>query len=97
MNMNEDKQWQSLLSHSATAFTGDAVPPYGFMASTLARLKEKKNQQEQLEKIGIRAFLISIGALVIVAAITMDLHFQNRSDLEPGVRSLIQVENVQLS
>jgi hypothetical protein len=97
VNINEDQKWQSLLASSAPAFAGDTTPPYGFLTSTLTRLREEKRQREQLEKIGLRAIFISMVALAITVGITIDLHFQNRSDLEPGLRSLIQVENVQFS
>lgn len=97
MNTKEDMKWQSLLSSSAPAFAGETIPPYGFLTSTLARLKEEKTQQEQLEKISLRALFASMAALALATVITLGLHFQNHSDLEPGMRSLIQVENVQIS
>jgi hypothetical protein len=97
MNVKEDIKWQLLLSSSASVFAGEETPLYGFLTSTLARLKEEKKRQEQLEKISLRALFASMAALAITAVITLSLHFQNPSDLEPGMRSLIQVENVQVS
>ena len=97
MNMKEDEKWQSLLLASAPTFAGETALPYGFLTSTLARLQEEKETQEQLEKIGLRALFASLVVLAITAAVTLDLHFQNKRDFEPGIRSLIQVENIQLS
>jgi hypothetical protein len=97
MNTNENGKWQSLLSSSAPAFAGEATPPYGFLTGTLARLREEKKQQEQLEKISFRALFASMVALVIMVGVTLSLHTQTSSDFEPGIRSLIQVENVPIS
>jgi len=97
MKMKEDEKWQSLLLSSAPTFVGDTTLPYGFLTSTLARLKEEKKEREQLEKIGLRALIASMVVLVVTVGVTLSLKFQNQSDLEPGIRSLIQVENVSLS
>ncbi len=97
MNSNEDMKWQSLLASSAPAFAGEMTPPYGFLTRTLARLEEEQRQKQQLEKISLRAIFASMAALVITVGITLTLHLQRPTDLEPGVRSLIQVENVQVS
>ena len=98
MNTREDEKWQSLLSRSTPTFTGEADPPYGFITGTLARLRTEKQQQEELERIGWRALLASVAALVIAATVTLGVNFRDRGgDLEPGVRSLVQMENIQVS
>jgi len=97
MNMNNDEKWQGLLLRSAPTFTGEAEPPYGFITGTLARLRTEKRQQEELERIGWRALLASLAALVIAATVTLSVNFRDREgDFEPGVRSLVQMENIQV-
>jgi len=95
MNMNEDEKWHSLLARSVPAFVGETEPPYGFTTAILARLAERESKQ--MEKIGLRAFFAALAVLAITTAVTLDLHFQSRGELEPGVRSLIQMENVPVS
>jgi len=96
--MNEDQKWQKLLSHSASTFTGEATPPYGFVTATLARLKAEERNQLDAERIGWRALLASFAALVIAATVTLTVNFSNpSSDFEPGVKSMVQMDNIQLS
>ena len=97
MNAKEDEKWQALLSLSAPAFAGETTLPYGFMTRTLARLKTEKRQRDLMEKIGLRAFFASLAVLGITVCLTLSFHFQDRTDLEPGMRSIIQVENLQVS
>jgi hypothetical protein len=98
MNGNEDQKWHSLLLRSTPAFAGEAAPPYGFVTGTLARLRAEKRQQEELEQIGWRALLASLAALMIAATVTLSVNFRNRgADFDPGVRSLVQMENIQVS
>ena len=98
MNTNEDEKWQSLLVRSTPAFAGEAAPPYGFITGTLARLRVEKREQEEFERIGWRALLASLAALVIAATVTLSVNFRDRGgDFEPGVRSLVQMENIQIS
>jgi hypothetical protein len=98
MNSSEDQKWQSLLLRSTPAFAGEAAPPYGFVTGTLARLRAESRQQEELERIGWRALLASLAALVIAATVTLSINFTNQgADFEPGVRSLVQMENIQVS
>ena len=98
MNISEDEKWQSLLLRSTPTFTGEATPPYGFITGTLARLRAENRQQEALERIGWRALLASLAALVVAATVTLSVNFSNRGgDFEPGVRSLVQMENIQVS
>ena len=97
MSINEDEKWQGLLLRSAPTFAGETTPPYGFVTSTLARLKAEKREREQLDLIGWRALLASLTALAAVVTITVGLQLQDRNDLDPGVRSIIEVANVPLS
>lgn len=97
MNSKEDEKWQSLLSRSTPTFTGDAVPPYGLMTRTLAQLKAERRQQEEFERIGWRALLASFTALIAVVSLTVGLQLRDRGDLEPGVSSIIEVENMPIS
>jgi len=98
MNTSENEKWQSLLLRSTPTFAGEATPPYGFLTGTLARLRAENRQQEELERIGWRALLASLAALVVAATVTLSVDFSNRGgDFEPGVRSLVQMENIQVS
>jgi len=97
--MKEDEKWQALLLLSTPTFAGEETPSYGFITHTLARLKTEKRQYELMERIGLRAFLASLAVLGVSVCLTLCLHFENRNpgDLEPGLNSLIQAENVQVS
>jgi hypothetical protein len=98
MNSSEDEKWQSLLLRSTPTFTGEAAPPYGFITGTLARLKAENRQQEEFERIGWRALLASMAALVVVATVAVSVSFSDRGgDFEPGLRNLVQMENIQVS
>jgi hypothetical protein len=98
MNTHEDEKWQSLLSRSTPTFAGEAAPPYGFITGTLAQLRAEKRQQEEFERIGWRALLASLAVLVIAATVTLSVNSKDRgNDFEPGVRSLVQMENIQVS
>jgi hypothetical protein len=95
--MNTDDKWQKLLACSMPTFAGEAMPPYGFMTATLGRLREQ-GTQEQAERIGWRALLASLAALVVAGAITFTVNTNNHSsEFEPGVRSMVQMENIPLS
>jgi hypothetical protein len=94
---SEDKKWQGLLRRSAPTFVGESAPPYGFVTSTLARLRAEKREREALERIGWRALLASLTALTAVVAITVGLQLQDRNELDPGVRNVIEVAYVPLS
>ena len=97
-NSKEDQNWQNLLLRSTVTFAGETEPPYGMITSTLARLGAEKRQQEDIERIGWRALLAAMAALVVAATVTVSVDFMNRGgDLEPGTRGLVQVENIQVS
>jgi ethanolamine utilization cobalamin adenosyltransferase len=96
--MREDEKWQGLLLRSTPTFTGEAEPPYGFITTTLARLRAESRQQEELERIGWRALLASLAALVVAATVALSVNFRDPAgDFEPGVRSLVQMEHIQVS
>jgi len=98
MNINEDEKWQALLLRSTPTFAGEASPPYGFMTSALAQLRAEKRQQEELERIGWRALLAALAALAIAATVTLSMGLRDQGgDFDPGVRSLVQMENIQVS
>jgi hypothetical protein len=98
MNTREDEKWQGLLQCSASTFAAESTPPYGFVTSTLTRLRAENRQVEEFERIGWRALLASFAALAIAATVTFTLSFRDTgTDFDPGVRSLIQMDHIQVS
>ncbi len=101
MNMEnspqEDQKWQSLLERSKPTFAGDAELPFGFLTSTLARLKAEKRDRDLLERIGLRALFASIAILITVGGVSVGVQLQNRFDFDPAVQSLIQADDVPIS
>ncbi len=98
MNKTENQTWHKLLGLSAPTFTGEAIPPYGFVTSTMAGLRAQRMQVEEFERIGWRALLASLAALAVAATLTVTLTPRNNSgDFDPGVRSLIQMEDISVS
>jgi anti-sigma-K factor RskA len=97
MNTREDEKWQLLLSHSLPAFAGEAEPPYGFVTATLGRLRSEKRQREELERVGWRALFASLATLAAVVAITAGLQLQDRNEPDPGVKSMIEMDNESVS
>jgi hypothetical protein len=97
--MNNDEKWQRLLARSTPTFAGEPTPPYGFVTSALAQLRIENRQQEEAERIGWRALLMSLGALAMAAVVTVTVNFSegSGSDLEPGVKTMVQVENIPVS
>jgi hypothetical protein len=95
--MNEDQCWQQLMTLSAPTFLGDATPPYGFTTATLARLRSESRQNEMIERIGLRAVFASLGMLVVAVGVLMGATYFSQSDLEPGLKSIVQVENLAVS
>jgi hypothetical protein len=96
--MNTDEKWQKMLAESASTFAGESMPPYGFATSTLANLKTERRQIKEIERIGWRALLASMAALAIAATVTVSVNSRDgSSDFEPGVRSLVQMENISVS
>jgi hypothetical protein len=97
MNEQQDLRWKNLVALSVPACAGEPVPPYGMVTSTLARLRAESRQTEMAERIGLRALLASLAVLVCTAAVTLEISSRQNNDLEPGLRNIVQVENVQLS
>jgi hypothetical protein len=98
MNKTDNDTWQKLLALSAPTFAGEATPPYGFVTSTLTRLRAQENQMAACERIGWRALLASLAALAVAVTLTVTLDMRDSSgDFEPGVRSLVQMQNISVS
>ncbi len=99
MNNNEpEKTWMNLLAQSAPTFAAEPTPPYGFVTNTLAALRAESRHQREVERIGWRALLASLGALVTAVALTVTINLnRDSSDFDPGVRSLVQVDNLPYS
>jgi hypothetical protein len=95
--MKEEQIWKNLLEASSPTFTGEATPPFGFVTSTLAQMRAARRQQAELEKIGWRALLASLGTLMAVLTLTVGMHLQDRNDLDPGVSNIIEIQNVSVS
>ena len=90
-------RWENLLIMSAAAFEPPAEPPFGLATAVLARLREEELSLALAERIGLRAIFASMGALVLVFIFAITAHHGQQNDFEPGLRSLVQVENVPLS
>jgi len=98
MNEIENEKWQKLLAMSAPTFAGETTPPFGFVTSTLAGLRAQNSQVQEIERIGWRALLASLAALAIAATLTFTLGgHDNSNDFDPGVRSLVQMQNISVS
>jgi hypothetical protein len=99
MNTNQlDQAWKNLLAQSAPTFAAKSDVPYGFATATLAALRAERNGQREVERIGWRAIIASMGALSLAAAlmVALDLREQGR-DSDPNDRTVVQVENLPIS
>lgn len=99
MNTNDtEKTWVNLLASSAPTFAAEPNPPYGFVTSTLTVLRLENQQQREFERVGLRALWASFAALGVAVAVTVTVNMQqDSSDFDPGVRSLVQVDNLPFS
>ena len=99
MNTNQADKWQALLALSAPTFAGESTLPYGFMTSMLAQLRQDRQQEQQLGRLCWRAIFASLAALAVAVGVTVNVHgyFNRGNDFDPGMRGLIQMENVQVS
>jgi hypothetical protein len=99
MSTNEpEKIWLNLLAQSAPTFAGETSPPYGFVTNTLAALRAEGRQQLEFERIGWRALLASVAALGVAAVLALTMSLRDQSaDFDPGVRGLVQLDNLPYS
>ena len=98
MNEHEDQLWQKLVALSAPTYAGAESVPYGFATRFLAGWRTGESRQcEIMERIGLKAFLASLGLLLLAATAHFGVRYLNRTDLEPGMRGIVQIENVQVS
>ena len=95
MKSKEDMMWESLLAKSALTYTGEATPPYGLTTRILALVRDQKQQEAVWERVGRRAIFASLAAVVGIALLTFVRH--DSDDLDPAVKSVALVENVQVS
>jgi hypothetical protein len=94
--MNEDQQWQKLLELAAPAYAGEAQPPFGFTTRVLAQIRAEQRQCEMMERVGLRAIFASLGVLALAGLLLVGAnHYRN--DMEPGLRNVLQVENIAVS
>lgn len=93
----QDNAWKALLAHSAPTFAGDAVPPFGFITSTLARLNSERSERELLERIGLRALFASLAILIAVAGVTVGVGLQEQADFDPAIKSALQWDTLPIS
>jgi len=96
-NPAEDQKWHALLMRSTPTFAGEATPPFGFLTSTLARLKAEKRERDLLERIGLRALFSSLAVLVAVVGFSIGIQLQDRLDFDPAIKSLIMADDVPIS
>jgi hypothetical protein len=95
MNTREDNVWKSLLAQSATTFDGDVTPPLGLATRVLAGVRETRVREASWERIGLGAILASLAAVMVMAVVTFAS--VGHDDIDTPVRSLAQLENVQVS
>ena len=94
-NHPQDDKWRQLLARSGPTFAAETEPPYGFVTSTLARLRNESREQEVMERIGLRALLASFVILLVTAGFVW-MQFQDGLEMEPGVNSLIRAHDFTL-
>ena len=99
MNTNDPEMtWKNLLAQSAPTFEAELTPPYGFVTNVLGALRAESRQQREFERVGLRALWAALAALGIAAVVTVTVNIrQDNNDLDPGVRGLVQVENLPYS
>jgi hypothetical protein len=99
MNTNDpNKTWANLLAQSSPTFAAELTPPFGFVTSTLAALHAERRQQREFERVGLRALWASLAALGLATVLALTVNLGDTSnDFDPGVRSLVQVDNLPYS
>jgi CRISPR/Cas system endoribonuclease Cas6 (RAMP superfamily) len=97
MSIKEEEIWRALLAQSAPAFAGETEPPYGFTGRVLARARAERQQKNAFERMGLRAIMASLGVVACLGVVTIGLQMQDREDVDPAIKSMALVENVQVS
>ena len=98
MNDHENQLWQKLVALSAPTYAGDESVPYGFTTRFLADWRAGESRQcELVERIGFKALFASLGLLLLAVTAHFGVRYLNHSDLEPGLRGIVQIENIQVS
>ncbi len=95
MKSKEDMMWESLLAKSAPTFAGKTTPPYGLTTRILASVRDQRQQEVIWERVGRRAIFAALAAVVGIALLTFVRH--DSDDLDPAVKSVALVEDVQVS
>jgi hypothetical protein len=95
MKTKDENVWASLLAQSAPAFTVEVSLPYGLTTRVLTAVREQKRQEVAWERVGFGAIFTALTAVAGIALITFVLH--DRDDLDPAVKNIALVENVQVS
>ena len=94
---HEDAKWKALLTHSAKTFAGDDAAPFGFVTSTLARIKAENKERDLLEFIGLRAVFAALAVLVAVGGLTIGIELQHHVDLDPSLKGIVQAEDIPIA
>jgi hypothetical protein len=94
---SEDAKWQALLARSNPTFAGETALPFGFLTSTLARIKAQKREREVFERIGLRSLFAAVVILLVVGGISVEMQLHSHTDFDPAVRSLLQADDVPIS
>ena len=97
MKTREEEKWHNLLGQSAPTFAGETEPPYGFVTGMLGRFRAAERQREEAERIGWRALLASLVTLAAVVTLTVGLQLHDRNEIDPGVRSIIEIQNAPIA
>jgi hypothetical protein len=95
MTSREDIVWKSLLAKSAPAFAAEATPPFGLTTRVMAAMREERQQVAVWDRVGRRAILASLTAVVAIGVLTVVRLRDNDVDIQ--VKNLALVETVQVS
>jgi len=101
MNMEntspEDAKWQALLARSSSTFAGETELPFGFLTSTLARIKTETREREIFERIGLRSLFAAVAILIAVGVVSVGVQMHTHADFDPALKSLLQADDVPIS
>jgi hypothetical protein len=92
----EDAKWAALLARSTPTFAGETTLPFGFLTSTLARIKVNR-EREVFERIGLRSLFAAVAILIVVGGVSVDVQLHSHTDFDPAVKSLIQADEEPIS